>query len=151
MSFVSWGITGYGLVLDDISLFDGKKLAHELGVDLEFEDGELTEQEISNLKNEDYFEMLSYVHDMNLEEILEALAEKSDLLEHGNTVDADTGQVLYYPSKMSWNVPTKHYNLTEQDIKDEIIHILKPVLLDGVDIEELRKSIDYVNMAGMSN
>jgi len=123
MSIEYWPIVGYGLKLDNIKIFNTDKLLEELVLD------------------ED---------DLSLEDIADFLTSKSKFLIWCSTAQMYWDDViyLYFPCELPWMMKEEVKKLNKEDIKNEIIKVIKPYLKSEIDIEEIREQIDYISDCG---
>lgn len=89
---------------------------------LSFTYEEISKEELSEMPEEDLWDILTYSAGMTLAGVLQALAGKSSLVEYRYT---GVSHCLLYTPKMSWDISREHRNIQPSDVHDEIHFLLE--------------------------
>ena len=130
-------LLGYGLKVYDMSMFKPLYIAKLFN----FQSDEISIEELEELDDEDMLDILTFSEGINLQNILEKVAEQSSIIEcKYNGVN----HCLVFPPMYSWEVTEQLRRLQPNDVIDEIIFLLKPLLQPDYTIDFLLSSFEHI-------
>ncbi len=141
---IDWGIIGYGINMSNVPLEEDKVASFIL---------KLYNEQLS--PNEPPFQIITKSLKYLLKyqyHLLARLTVSHPYLEWDYTLDLDDGtetHYLYLSAQLPWDSSEEYNELTERKIQDEIIRVLRPLLKEGYDSEDLRKFIGNIDTGGV--
>lgn len=128
-------LIGYGTKFKSMEIFKPLPIFDLFSFSYE----EITKEELSQMTEEDLWDILTYSEEITLEKLLQKVANKSSLVEYAFT--GVLHSIIYSP-KMSWDVSQEHKNIQPSDVHDEINYLLEDILKEGITLSFQKIFID---------